>query len=49
MKPGRLADIAPTILAIMGMEKPAAMTGVSLLDVATRDAVDTDHKAAARV
>ena len=28
---GRLADIAPTVLALMGMEKPAAMTGHSLL------------------
>jgi 2,3-bisphosphoglycerate-independent phosphoglycerate mutase len=28
---GRLADIAPTLLALMGMEKPAAMTGHSLL------------------
>ncbi len=28
---GRLADIAPTLLALMGMQKPAAMTGHSLL------------------
>jgi 2,3-bisphosphoglycerate-independent phosphoglycerate mutase len=28
---GRLADIAPTLLDLMGVEKPAAMTGVSLL------------------
>ena len=28
---GRLADIAPTILQIMGMEQPAEMTGKSLL------------------
>ncbi len=28
---GRLADIAPTLLALMGMGKPAAMTGHSLL------------------
>ncbi|PQV64175.1 phosphoglycerate mutase [Abditibacterium utsteinense] len=28
---GRLADIAPTLLDLMGLEKPAAMTGVSLL------------------
>lgn len=32
LHPGRLADIAPTLLAIMGYEPPAAMTGVSLLD-----------------
>ena len=28
---GRLADLAPTILALMGLERPAAMTGRSLL------------------
>jgi 2,3-bisphosphoglycerate-independent phosphoglycerate mutase len=28
---GRLADVAPTVLDLMGLEKPAAMTGVSLL------------------
>jgi 2,3-bisphosphoglycerate-independent phosphoglycerate mutase len=28
---GRLADIAPTILALMGLEQPAEMTGKSLL------------------
>jgi 2,3-bisphosphoglycerate-independent phosphoglycerate mutase len=28
---GRLADIAPTLLALMGLPKPAQMTGVSLL------------------
>ena len=28
---GRLADIAPTVLSLMGIEKPAAMTGHSLL------------------
>jgi 2,3-bisphosphoglycerate-independent phosphoglycerate mutase len=31
LKPGILADIAPTILAIMGIEKPEEMTGASLL------------------
>ena len=29
---GRLADIAPTLLALMGLEQPAAMTGRSLLN-----------------
>ncbi|QDU71982.1 2,3-bisphosphoglycerate-independent phosphoglycerate mutase [Mucisphaera calidilacus] len=29
---GRLADVMPTALALMGMEQPAAMTGVSLLE-----------------
>jgi 2,3-bisphosphoglycerate-independent phosphoglycerate mutase len=28
---GRLADIAPTMLHLLGLPKPAAMTGVSLL------------------
>jgi len=28
---GRLADIAPTILSLMGLEKPAEMDGVSLI------------------
>ena len=28
---GRLADIAPTILKVMGLEQPAEMTGVSLI------------------
>jgi 2,3-bisphosphoglycerate-independent phosphoglycerate mutase len=31
LKPGRLADIAPTILALMGLEKPKRMTGESLI------------------
>jgi 2,3-bisphosphoglycerate-independent phosphoglycerate mutase len=32
LKPGSLGDIAPTILHIMGIDKPARMTGKSLLD-----------------
>ncbi len=31
MREGRLADIAPTILEVMGIDQPVAMTGVSLL------------------
>ncbi len=31
LKPGRLADITPTMLDIMGIEKPAEMTGESLI------------------
>lgn len=31
LKEGRLADIAPTILELMGLEKPEEMTGTSLL------------------
>ena len=28
---GILADVAPTVLALLGIEQPAAMTGTSLL------------------
>jgi 2,3-bisphosphoglycerate-independent phosphoglycerate mutase len=28
---GRLADVAPTLLSLMGLPQPAAMTGTSLL------------------
>ena len=28
---GRLADIAPTVLALLGLERPSAMSGRSLL------------------
>ncbi len=31
LKPGRLADLAPTMLDLMGMDKPVEMTGESLL------------------
>ncbi len=31
LKPGRLADIAPTILEVMGLEQPEEMTGESLI------------------
>ncbi len=34
---GRLADIAPTILALMGLEKPPEMSGESLLQLAKRE------------
>ena len=32
LKEGRLADLAPTLLEILGIEKPAEMTGESLLN-----------------
>jgi 2,3-bisphosphoglycerate-independent phosphoglycerate mutase len=32
LRDGTLADIAPTILEIMGLEKPVEMTGNSLLN-----------------
>ena len=31
VKDGRLADLAPTILALMRLEQPEEMTGVSLI------------------
>ena len=33
LKPGRLGDIAPTILASWGLAQPASMTGASLFEV----------------
>lgn len=33
LHPGRLSDIAPTLLELMGLEKPADMTGNSLIDM----------------
>ncbi|MBC8083887.1 MAG: hypothetical protein H7Z21_11810, partial [Hymenobacter sp.] len=32
---GKLGDIAPTVLALMGLPQPADMTGVSLLQPGT--------------
>ncbi|MFY0674228.1 MAG: 2,3-bisphosphoglycerate-independent phosphoglycerate mutase [Bacteroidia bacterium] len=32
VKDGKLADLAPTVLEIMGIEQPAEMTGVSLIE-----------------
>ncbi|MCG8403074.1 MAG: 2,3-bisphosphoglycerate-independent phosphoglycerate mutase [Firmicutes bacterium] len=32
LRPGRLADVAPTMLQLLGIEKPAEMTGRSLLE-----------------
>jgi 2,3-bisphosphoglycerate-independent phosphoglycerate mutase len=29
---GRICDVAPTMLEILGLPKPAAMTGTSLLN-----------------
>ena len=34
LKEGKLADLAPTMLEIMGLEKPEEMTGESLLEKA---------------
>ena len=32
VEPGKLADVAPTILSIMGLKQPSEMTGHSLID-----------------
>ena len=32
LKPGRLADLAPTLLDLMGLDKPEEMTGESLIE-----------------
>lgn len=45
---GKLADVAPTMLALMGVPQPAEMTGRSLLSTASRPAILTaPHPAAA--
>ncbi len=31
-KNGRLADVAPTILSLMGLDQPSEMTGISLIE-----------------
>ena len=31
LRNGRLADLAPTVLQLMGLDKPAEMTGTSLI------------------
>jgi 2,3-bisphosphoglycerate-independent phosphoglycerate mutase len=36
---GKLADVAPTMLALMGVPQPREMTGHSLLSEASRPAV----------
>ena len=30
-KGGRLADVAPTVLSLMGLDQPAEMTGISMI------------------
>jgi 2,3-bisphosphoglycerate-independent phosphoglycerate mutase len=32
LKEGKLADIAPTMLDLMGLEKPEEMTGESIIE-----------------
>jgi 2,3-bisphosphoglycerate-independent phosphoglycerate mutase len=38
---GKLADVAPTMLALMDLKQPAEMTGRSLLSQASRPAILT--------
>lgn len=44
---GKLADVAPTMLALMGVPQPQEMTGRSLLSTAARPAVLTAPRSAA--
>ena len=39
LRDGRLADVAPTLLALLGLPQPTAMTGRSLLDPDAPDAI----------
>ncbi|MEM6302354.1 MAG: 2,3-bisphosphoglycerate-independent phosphoglycerate mutase [Pseudomonadota bacterium] len=43
---GRLADIAPSLLALMDLEQPAEMTGVSLIERANSSAAKTSSSEA---
>ena len=41
LRSGRLADVAPTLLDLMGLEKPAEMTGTTLIQrAAVREAAE---------
>jgi 2,3-bisphosphoglycerate-independent phosphoglycerate mutase len=37
LQQGRLADVAPTVLALLGLAQPAAMTGHALMQERVRD------------
>jgi 2,3-bisphosphoglycerate-independent phosphoglycerate mutase len=39
---GRLADVAPTLLDLMGLPKPAEMTGVTLLRLEGKTRPESD-------
>jgi len=44
---GRLADVAPTLLALLGLPQPAEMTGHSLLqETAEQPVSNADHRVA---
>jgi 2,3-bisphosphoglycerate-independent phosphoglycerate mutase len=44
LRNGRLADIAPTILQLIGLEIPPEMTGISLLENASTIATEADRR-----
>jgi len=44
---GRLADVAPTLLGLMGLDRPAAMTGRSLLTADATGAEAADRRVSA--
>ena len=46
---GKLADVAPTLLALMGVPQPAEMTGKSMLSEASRPAILATLRPAAAV
>jgi len=47
LRDGKLADVAPTMLALMGVPQPAEMTGKSLLSAAARPTVLATPRAVA--
>jgi 2,3-bisphosphoglycerate-independent phosphoglycerate mutase len=48
LRDGRLADVAPTLLDLLGMEKPPQMTGESLIVPEYENEYETRKAAAAR-
>ena len=48
LRDGRLADVAPTLLDLLGMEKPPQMTGESLIVPEYENEYETQKAAAAR-
>lgn len=47
LRDGRLADIAPTLLNFMGLEKPPEMSGASLVVAASQDVADPENRVSA--
>ena len=44
---GRLADVAPTLIQLLGLQQPADMTGRSLINAGRSDAAGTMQRAIA--